>query len=108
MLANRPVQVATPSGRDARGNPENAGELEPALAATEGFGTVVLDQIGQLLCAMQGHDHMLQHTEGRVFLRCVTCGHESPGWDVPTRVRATHATATGARRTPALPIGRVA
>ena len=48
----------------------------------------VLDRIVQLLCAMQGHDEVLEFDGTRMFLRCVNCGHETPGWDVPRRQRA--------------------
>lgn len=40
-------------------------------------------------CAFRGHDHLLQFTSGRVFLRCATCGHETPGWQIdPPHYRA--------------------
>lgn len=48
----------------------------------------VFDRIGQLLCAIQGHDEMLEFDSTRMFLRCVNCGHETPGWDVRRRQRA--------------------
>ena len=36
----------------------------------------------EAVCAMRGHDY-LQHAEaGRLFLRCVDCGHETHGWDI--------------------------
>ncbi|BCS35310.1 hypothetical protein TBR22_A45370 [Luteitalea sp. TBR-22] len=39
----------------------------------------------QSLCAVNGHDKYL-HVEGtRVTLRCVTCQHDSPGWDTGGR-----------------------
>jgi hypothetical protein len=87
MAANCPQQVATV---DEIGQP----------MTEEGLGSVVLDRLGQLLCGMQGHEHMLQSAEGRLFLRCVTCGHESPGWDVPTRVRAAKISEARARVAP--------
>lgn len=81
---------------------------EPLSSSSEGLGSVVLERLGQVLCGMQGHDHMLQSTEGRLFLRCVACGHESPGWDVPTRVRAVKVTEPRPRVAPTLPAKRVA
>ena len=59
---------------------------EVATTADEGLGMVVLDRLGQMFCGLHGHDHMLQFEGGRMFLRCLSCGHESPGWDVPKRV----------------------
>jgi hypothetical protein len=33
------------------------------------------------LCALHGHDLLLHFERGRrVCLRCVNCGHETPGW----------------------------
>jgi hypothetical protein len=49
--------------------------------STDGNGAV-LDKISQLLCGIQGHDEMLEFDGSRMFLRCVNCGHETPGWDV--------------------------
>lgn len=35
-----------------------------------------------VLCAMRGHDSVL-HVEGhRMLMRCTSCGHDSPGWEV--------------------------
>jgi len=33
------------------------------------------------LCALHGHDLLLHFERGRrVCLRCINCGHETPGW----------------------------
>jgi len=34
----------------------------------------------QWVCALRGHDQMMSFGSGRLFLRCMSCGHESPGW----------------------------
>jgi hypothetical protein len=35
------------------------------------------------LCGLSGHDLMLQFDRGhRVYLRCLDCGHETPGWHI--------------------------
>jgi len=49
-----------------------------------------MDRFRQMLCGLHGHDAMLQFQQDRMFLRCVSCGHETPGWEVkePTRVAA--------------------
>jgi hypothetical protein len=31
---------------------------------------------------MHGHDALLQFEHKRMFLRCVSCGHESAGWTI--------------------------
>lgn len=35
----------------------------------------------QALCGVQGHDRYLHVAGTRVTLRCVSCHHESPGWE---------------------------
>ena len=36
----------------------------------------------QFLCGLQGHDELLQFEKSRLSLKCTSCGHESPGWDL--------------------------
>ncbi len=38
--------------------------------------------IRQFTCGLGGHDELLQFEAKRLSLVCVSCGHESPGWDV--------------------------
>ena len=66
-----------------------------------------------LSCYLAGrHAYGVGRAPGTVFLRCVHCGHRSPGWEVERR-KARPPAMTGARRhlpdstTPAGP-GRVA
>lgn len=42
----------------------------------------VFDQFGRLLCHLRGHDMLPQFSSNRLFLKCMTCGHESPGWQM--------------------------
>ncbi|MCC6162369.1 MAG: hypothetical protein IT182_03365 [Acidobacteria bacterium] len=61
----------------------------PALQARQRPFAEQLARIGewlqQAICGMQGHDRYL-HVEGsRVTLRCVSCRHDSPGWDTGGR-----------------------
>ena len=42
----------------------------------------VFDRIRQLTCGLHGHDNLLQFERDRMFLKCVSCGHETPGWSV--------------------------
>jgi len=37
------------------------------------------------VCGLQGHDPLLQVSGGRMFLRCTSCGHETPGWTTSAR-----------------------
>ena len=50
--------------------------------AEESLATRVLNQVRQSFCGMHGHDSFLQFERDRMFLRCVSCGHESPGWAI--------------------------
>jgi hypothetical protein len=43
---------------------------------------VVMDRVRQMLCGLHGHDALLQFGQDRMFLRCVSCGHETPGWEL--------------------------
>ena len=38
----------------------------------------------QFFCGLRGHDSLLHFERGRLSLMCVSCGHETPGWDVGT------------------------
>ena len=42
-------------------------------------------RIGQWLCAMRGHDSVLHFEGNRVMMRCTSCGHDSPGWEISGR-----------------------
>ena len=48
----------------------------------EGVGSRVVERLRQMLCGLHGHDTMLQFEQDRMFLRCVSCGHETPGWEL--------------------------
>jgi hypothetical protein len=54
--------------------------LTDAHREDEGIGTAVVEKVRQMFCGMHGHDNLLQFEQDRMFLRCVSCGHESPGW----------------------------
>src|SRR4051794_1199149 len=42
-------------------------------------------RIDQWLCAMRGHDSVLHFEGPRVMMRCTSCGHDSPGWEISGR-----------------------
>lgn len=65
-----------------------AGPSDPAIAPqqpVEAGVATVLGLVGQLICALHGHDYVRQFGRERVYLKCISCGHESPGWIVGTR-----------------------
>jgi hypothetical protein len=53
-----------------------------AIHVDEGIGVWLMDRIRQAFCGLHGHDTMLQFEQDRMFLRCVSCGHESSGWEL--------------------------
>jgi hypothetical protein len=68
MAANYPRRIAS-------------SELD-VLQEDDGIGTGVLDRVRQMFCGMHGHDSLLQFEQDRMFLKCVSCGHETPGWEL--------------------------
>src|SRR5689334_25145405 len=66
MVSNFPSPIATHEGTHP----------------TESLAERALDRIKQALCGMHGHDSLLQFEHDRMFLKCVSCGHESPGWEL--------------------------
>jgi hypothetical protein len=64
--------------------PQLASNVAPTQAGTarvdDGLGTAVVAKVRQMFCGMHGHDNLLHFERDRMFLRCVSCGHESPGW----------------------------
>ena len=39
-------------------------------------------RVGQLLCGLRGHDAVLHFEGKRVMMRCTSCGHDTPGWEI--------------------------
>jgi hypothetical protein len=62
--------------------PDSLGPSSAQTSEGEGFGERVLDRVREAFCGLHGHDNMLQFEQDRMFLRCASCGHESPGWDL--------------------------
>ena len=48
----------------------------------QALGERVIGRVRQMFCALHGHDSLLQFEQDRMFLRCASCGHESPGWEL--------------------------
>jgi hypothetical protein len=73
MVSNFPRLLATAGGFKSR----------PAQTLqTEGFGERMLDRVREVFCGLHGHDALLQFEGDRMFLKCVSCGHETPGWEL--------------------------
>src|SRR5215831_18315310 len=73
MVTNYPRQLTatTATDVDAQGG--------------ETFTTRAVSRIGQLLCGLRGHDSVLHFEGNRVMMRCTSCGHDSPGWEISGR-----------------------
>jgi hypothetical protein len=85
MATNYPHQIAS------------RGETSDACPADDGAGARLVVRARQLLCGLKGHDRLLQFEQHRIFLKCMSCGHESPGWAI---AEAPHGVAEAAREQP--------
>ncbi len=66
----------------------------PQGIITRPVGTAVVDtasdrpiarlwkRIRYALCSLHGHDPLLHYDQNRIYLRCASCGHETPGWEL--------------------------
>jgi hypothetical protein len=59
----------------------------PHAAISVSSGDYIFTRIHEAFCALHGHDLMLHFEYGRICLRCVRCGHETPGWSTGRRDR---------------------
>jgi hypothetical protein len=41
-----------------------------------------MGRLGQLVCGLRGHDSVLHFEGNRVNMRCTSCGHDTPGWEI--------------------------
>jgi hypothetical protein len=53
--------------------------------STETLTTRAMARFGQLICGLRGHDSVLHFEGKRVMMRCTSCGHDSPGWEISGR-----------------------
>ena len=42
-------------------------------------------RLGQVFCGLGGHDSVLHFEGNRVMMRCTSCGHDTPGWEISGR-----------------------
>jgi hypothetical protein len=71
MVTNYPQQLTATTGTDANGD--------------ESVVNRAMSRVGQLLCGLRGHDSVLHFEGKRVNMRCTSCGHDTPGWEVSGR-----------------------
>jgi hypothetical protein len=60
-------------------------EINGQTTMAEGVITRAIGRLGQLLCGVRGHDSVLHFEGNRVMMRCTSCGHDSPGWEINGR-----------------------
>jgi hypothetical protein len=71
MVTNYPHRIAP------RGRVDIDTDARPA---DDGFVTRVISRVRQMFCGLHGHDTLPQFEKDRICLKCVSCGHETPGW----------------------------
>jgi hypothetical protein len=50
-----------------------------------------LQHLSYLHCSLlRGHDESLQFQQNRLFLRCISCGYETPGWSLDRSMPVVH------------------
>jgi len=77
MVTNYPHSIASQND-EIREIPATTGED----AGVDGLGGRMIDRLRQMFCGLHGHDTLLQFEQDRMFLRCVSCGHQTPGWEL--------------------------
>jgi hypothetical protein len=46
------------------------------------FGSQLVQRLRWTVCAVRGHETLLQFGDRRISLRCIACGHETAGWTI--------------------------
>ena len=75
MVTNYPQQLTATATATAQGTHPRT---DSVVART-------LGRLGQLFCGLRGHDSMLHFAGNRVNMRCTSCGHDTPGWEISGR-----------------------
>ena len=71
MVTNYPQQLAAVA--------------EITFEKTTGAIARAMGRFGQLICGIKGHDSVLHFEGQRVMMRCTSCGHDTPGWEISGR-----------------------
>jgi hypothetical protein len=74
MVTNYPQQLAATT--------EHA---QHAITAEAGVMARMATRLGQVFCGLGGHDAVLHFEGKRVMMRCTSCGHDTPGWEIDDR-----------------------
>ena len=71
MVTNYPQQLAA--------------TVESNHDRSTGVVSRAMGRLGQMLCGVRGHDSVLHFEANRVMMRCTSCGHDTPGWEISGR-----------------------
>jgi len=74
MVTNYPQEIVT----------RRVGMTSPALDSGGAFSRL-WRRVQFALCSLHGHDPLLHFDQNRMYLRCASCGHETPGWELDER-----------------------
>ena len=71
MVTNYPHSMTAHNGLRTTSGSERPGIFARLMAL-----------MSQLACGFRGHDALLHFEDERISLRCTSCGHETPGWEL--------------------------
>ena len=57
-------------------------EVSGKAVSDAGLMSRMVAKLGQVVCGLHGHDAVLHFEGSRVMMRCTSCGHDSPGWEI--------------------------
>ena len=83
MVTNYPQQLAASADVDRAGSDRVVHDHTDSAVAR------AMSRLGQLYCGLRGHDAVLHFEGSRVNMRCTSCGHDTPGWEVSGRAPQT-------------------
>ena len=70
MVTNYPQQLS------------NTTEVAQEHASETSLVGRLASRVGQVICGLHGHDSVLHFEGNRVMMRCTSCGHDTPGWEL--------------------------
>ena len=70
MVTNYPQQLTAAAEVTSKATPE------------AGLMARMVSRLGQVVCGFHGHDAVLHFEGNRVMMRCTSCGHDTPGWEI--------------------------
>jgi hypothetical protein len=73
MVTNYPQRLTAPV------------EVARDTAEADGLVARAIGRFGQMMCGLRGHDSVLHFEGNRVMMRCTSCGHDTPGWEITGR-----------------------